>query len=102
MGHHGSREPYSEMNSEQFADLLKSPENPRLHELLKKKDPNKLGGTGEFPMGKLNNDDEGEIRIGITKSNGKVIIDFGKPVHWIGFSPEQAKQVAESLLRNSE
>jgi len=35
--------------------------------------PPDLGATGEFPQGKLTEEDEGEIRIGITVFNGKVV-----------------------------
>lgn len=42
----------------------------------------KLGGTGQYPQGKLGKDDEGELRIAMAadKRNKKVAIDFGKPV----------------------
>lgn len=57
----------------------------------------KLGPTGNFPQGKLKSDDEGEIKIGVTNDKGKVIIDFGKPVAWIGFDPAQAKEIGRLL-----
>jgi hypothetical protein len=61
-----------------------------------------LGATGNFPDGKLTEHDEGEIKIGITTKDGKVVIDFGKPVHWIGFTKEQAVRIATSLLSKAE
>lgn len=63
----------------------------------------KLGPTNEFPKGKLNEQDEGEIRIAIAADtkNKKVIIDFGKSVKWIGFDPEQALDVAKSLIEKA-
>jgi len=60
-----------------------------------------LGATGKFPEGKLNENDEGEIKIGVTSMDGKVVIEFGKSVQWIGFTPEQARQIAYSLQRNA-
>jgi hypothetical protein len=59
-----------------------------------------LGATGRFPEGKLNADDEGEIAVGIAadRKNRKVVVDFGKPVAWIGFSPEQATELGEMLI----
>lgn len=58
----------------------------------------RLGATGKFPEGKLTPDDEGEIRIAIgADESGNVVIDFGKPVKWIGFNAEQALQLAASL-----
>lgn len=61
-----------------------------------------IGPTGKFPKGKLNKDDEGELgmRIGTDEKNGKVIIDFGSPVHWIGLDADDALKMAE-LLTNS-
>ena len=60
-----------------------------------------LGATGEFPEGKLTQDDEGEIKIAITNYEGKVIINFGSQVTWIGFTPELAEAVALSLLEKA-
>jgi hypothetical protein len=57
-----------------------------------------LGPTGRFPEGKLNDSDEGEIRVAIGYQEGKVIMDFGKPIAWIGFTPEQAREIAATLI----
>jgi hypothetical protein len=56
-----------------------------------------LGATGQFPEGKLTEVDEGEVRIGITDLDGKVVVDFGKPTAWIGFNPDQADDVARAI-----
>jgi hypothetical protein len=59
----------------------------------------KLGATGKFPKGKINEHDEGELNIGITKNyNGKIMIDFGKPVMWIGLDPEEAIAIANAII----
>ncbi|MFQ5921193.1 MAG: hypothetical protein ACE5JV_04160, partial [Nitrososphaerales archaeon] len=58
----------------------------------------RLGPTGAFPQGELNEDDEGEIRIGVTQTQGKVILAFGKHIDWIGFGPEQARELAQLFL----
>lgn len=58
-----------------------------------------LGATGKFPEGHLTDDDEGEIKIAIGLKDGKVVMDFGKPVHWIGFTREQALDIATSLIK---
>ncbi len=41
----------------------------------------------KFPDGQLNEDDEGALQIMtyIEKSSGRVIIDFGKKISWLGF-----------------
>lgn len=57
-----------------------------------------LGATGKYPQGHLNPNDEGEIRFAIGEENGKIIMNFGKPIAWIGFTPEQAKEIVQSLL----
>ncbi len=58
-----------------------------------------FGATNKYPEGKLNETDEGEIQLGVTHDPkiGKVIINFGKPVAWIGFSGAQAMDLARSL-----
>ncbi len=61
----------------------------------------KLGATGEFPGGQLTQQDEGEIKIAVGAVDGKVVINFGKPVAWIGLDAKQARQLAESLRQKS-
>ena len=62
----------------------------------------KLGATGAFPQGKLNAHDEGEIQIAVGNKDGKVILDFGKPVVWMGMDPNQATAVAASLIEHAK
>jgi len=60
----------------------------------------KIGPTGKFPEGKFNEHDEGEIAIAVYPKKGNIIIDFNSPVHWIGMPPEQAVQLAETILKH--
>lgn len=60
-----------------------------------------LGATKKFTDGKLNPQDEGEIKIAFGEENGRVVINFGKPVAWIGFTPEQAMELAAALMKHS-
>jgi len=62
----------------------------------------KIGATGKFPEGKLNESDEGELAIGFRIENGNVVIDFGKPVHWLGFAPDKAKEFATAIMEAAE
>lgn len=62
----------------------------------------KLGATGRFPEGKLTAKDEGETQIGVASVDGKVVMNFGKPMAWIGFTPELARKLADSLLRHAK
>lgn len=63
----------------------------------------KLGADGTFPMGKINDDDQGALKLGVAydRLNGVVQIDFGKPVAWLAFPPEQAVQFARLILKNA-
>lgn len=60
-----------------------------------------LGPTGRFPKGKLDSTDEGELRFAVAHRDGKVIVDFGSPVVWIGLDASDARQLAEILLRHA-
>jgi hypothetical protein len=61
-----------------------------------------LGATKRFPLGKLTPHDEGEIRIAIGTSAGKVVMDFGNTTAWIGFDKAQALEIAETLRKHAE
>ena len=63
----------------------------------------KLGHTGKFPHGRLNKDDEGELMLGIAvdKNNKTVIINFGRPVAWIGLKYSDAIAVSKSLAEKA-
>jgi hypothetical protein len=60
-----------------------------------------IGPTGHFPEGQLNDDDEGELTIAIGAEQGNVVIQFGKAVSWLAMPPEQAEQIAHSLLKRA-
>jgi len=61
----------------------------------------KLGPTDKHPNGKLNKDDEGEIRFAVGSHDGNVILDFGSPVAWVGMPPPLARQLAAMLIRHA-
>lgn len=56
------------------------------------------GAVGDYPDGKLTKSDEGSLQFAIGEQNGKVVIDFGTPVQWVGMTPQQAAEFASSLL----
>lgn len=64
--------------------------------------PEKLGATGQFPEGKLTAHDEGEIKVAIGTKDNKVVIDFGQPTAWIGFTAEQAREIASTLTKHAD
>lgn len=63
-----------------------------------------LGATGTFPHGKLNEQDEGAIKmaIGYDQSKGVVMVNFGKPVAWFGLPPPEARELARLLLLHAQ
>jgi hypothetical protein len=52
----------------------------------------------KYPHGKLNDNDEGELGMAISHENGNVVLNFNKPVAWIGMPPEQAMGLAQLLI----
>lgn len=69
------------------------------NEILKQMaEENDLGSTNNFPEGKLTENDEGEIKLAVGITNGKIIMNFGEPVSWIGFNADQAIDIAIALL----
>ncbi|HXI96330.1 MAG TPA: HAD domain-containing protein [Candidatus Acidoferrum sp.] len=78
---------------------------PNISDLLAFKPWNKrpMGATGQYPQGVLNDDDEGELRLGVTKDpiTGLVHINFGKPVAWFALSPPEAIELAKVILKHA-
>ena len=80
MSHHGSEGPF---DPKLMSDMMK---------LL----------LGEFPDGKLNASDEGATAVQIGHDNGRVIIQFPNPTKWIGFTPDQAVDIAKTLIDHAK
>lgn len=60
-----------------------------------------IGATGNFPEGKLNEADEGELSMAVAIRDGKVIVDFGKPVVWFGMDAKQATGLGRLLIEKA-
>lgn len=73
-------------------------QNPELFKLLRE---TRLRDEGEFPDGRLNKDDAGALALAVGVETGKVVIRFAKPVEWIGFTPQQAMDLANLLMQNA-
>lgn len=58
-----------------------------------------IGPTGQFPRGKIEEQDEGELQYAVAAdpASGVVRIEFGKPVAWLALTPEQAEGLMESI-----
>jgi len=52
----------------------------------------------KYPRGKFSDDDEGALNVAITMKDKTLIIDFGKPVAWIGMSKDQAYLFARVIM----
>jgi hypothetical protein len=57
-----------------------------------------IGPTGKFPGGKLTPEDEGQIAIQVTIVKQCVVMNFGTKIASLGFSPAEARNMA-NLLR---
>lgn len=62
----------------------------------------KLGATGNFPRGKLNKDDEGELKIAIGVRDKTIIMEFGKEIKWLGMDADMALELANSIKEKAE
>lgn len=95
MAHHGS-EPFDEMPEDPERKMAR---NKLMRDLLST--TGFRGALGDFPEGKLTKTDEGSIQFAIGEKDGKVVIDYGTPVHWIGMTPQQAAEFASLLLKRA-
>jgi len=56
-----------------------------------------LGPTGDFPEGKVNDDDEGALVMGMTIMDGVIVLHFGTQISWIGLDVNTARAIAAGL-----
>jgi hypothetical protein len=103
MAHHGDRpdgmdEQFRKIIEESGADFMDGEKEA----LLKQHLHNNVGATGVYPEGKLRDRDEGEIAFAVGAEQGKIILNFGKPVAWIGFTPEQAMEIARTIRNKAK
>jgi hypothetical protein len=91
MSHHGREEPKDERDA--------SPKRKMLLEAARKA---QLRMQGEFPDGRLNAADEGMVSVVIGHEKGSVGIAFPHPTKWVAFTPKQAIDIAQSLIRHAE
>lgn len=64
----------------------------------------KLGATGAHPYGKVDDTDEGEIRLGMAADHhaGIIRIAFGKPIAWLGLPSSVARELALALIAKAD
>jgi len=104
MSNHSSIPLDSENNKnmeKEFSGLIKN-QSSKLSQIMTQ-DATKqgFGETSAFPEGKINKDDEGEIQFGVTTKDEKVILNFGKPVAWLGMTPGQAEDLGRLLIHRA-
>lgn len=58
-------------------------------------------GEHKYPRGKFNADDEGAVKLAVTTEDNTVIINFEKPVHWIGMGKADAIEFAMLLMKHA-
>ena len=56
---------------------------------------------GEFPNGRLNAEDQGAVAVAIGHELGAVTMQFPHNLNWIGFTPEQAIDIAQTLVEHA-
>jgi hypothetical protein len=61
-------------------------------------EPRPPASPGAFPDGRLGSGDEGEVGVAVGVEEGRVVVDFGKDLRWLGLTPAQARDVAHALL----
>lgn len=59
------------------------------------------GPTGDYPHGKLNEDDEGGLKLAISTERGTVRLDFGKDIKWFALPPDEALALAAVIAKHA-
>lgn len=60
------------------------------------------GNDPQYPQGKLNEDDEGQLAIALGIENDNVILHFGKRVAWIAGDPDFIDQLADAMKEKAQ
>ena len=62
-----------------------------------------IGATGEFPHGKVDEDDEGalQIAIAVDEKANIVRILFGTRISWLGLEKAEAFGLAQALIKKA-
>lgn len=87
--------------ADEFTKNMPADQADRLNKIINEDALKVAGATGNFPDGKLTETDEGEIKFAITAIEDRVVVNFGTPVHWVGFTRAQALAVANSLTKHA-
>ena len=63
-----------------------------------------IGGTGEFPQGKIDPADEGELRFALVtdKKRNVIVFEFGKSVKWFALDKAAATALGTAILERAK
>src|ERR1700726_459566 len=100
MGHHSMDEPSQEMLIA-MEKMKRDLEDDGIEQKVLAADSPKFGATGKFPDGSIYKTDEGEIQFSVSSHRGRVILNFGKPVAWLGLDAGQCAELAGILLHHA-
>lgn len=100
MGHHGTDGPSPEMLAA-IGDLKRAAEDEKAHFMEQMVKEPAFGSTGKYPDGSIDSTDEGEIIFNVSSHRGRVIVNFGKPVSWLGLDARQAGALAATLIQHA-
>lgn len=56
---------------------------------------------GEYPDGRMNDNDAGALAFAVGVEEGRVVIRFPKPVAWMGMTGNEALELAQALIRHA-
>ena len=64
----------------------------------------KLGPTGKFPQGKVDETDDGELTVAVATDHEAQIVRviFGKRTSWLGLPREQAIAFGELIIQRAK
>jgi hypothetical protein len=54
-----------------------------------------------YPKGRINADDEGQVSVGIAldPSSNRIIINYFKPIKWVGLDKDAALQMIQTIAK---
>jgi hypothetical protein len=84
-----------------FPDKDADPKRKRMLDDLLNSAAQFRGATGDFPQGAMRPTDEGAIQFAIGVEKGKVVLDFGTPVAWVGMPAAQAAELGSLMIKHA-
>ena len=70
--------------------------------VAKLKEIQTVGATGQYPHGRVGPDDQGGLKSALYIREGKLVLDFGKPLSWLAMTKAEAQTLAVGLFKKAE